>query len=60
MREISRSATEDSFTNGNSDSQTHVRPEKPKAFYIVFGTFLFLTMIVGSIIFLAFLSIRKV
>lgn len=40
-------------------SQVNLAPEKPKTYYIVLGTFIFATMVVGSIIFLAFLSLRK-
>lgn len=46
--------------SNNDESQVNLNPEKPKAYYIVLGTFIFGTMIVGSIIFLAFLSIRKI
>lgn len=61
MRETTRSSIEESFHDNIEESQINLpRVGKPKAFYIVFGGFIFLTMIVGSIIFLAFLSIRKV
>lgn len=40
-------------------SQVILSPEKPKTYYIVIGTFLFGTMVVGSAIFMAFLSVRK-
>lgn len=42
------------------ESQEHLNPPvKPKAYYVVFGTFIFLTMVVGSVLFLSFLSTRK-
>lgn len=52
--------TENDFPEEREESLRSIfSPRKPQSFYIVFSTFIVATMVIGSIIFLAFLSTRK-